>query len=376
MPPGWTGKLWAVKQGIDAAMALPEPPDYLLLTDADIVHASRFGAPPRRPRAGRRPRAHIADGETALREFRRARQHSGLHFLFSDALSVLLGEPAAAARWRPRPAAACWCARTRSRRPAASRRSARALIDDCALARALKAQGPIWLGLTDRVHSIRPYPAFADIRRMVARSAYAQLRYSPLLLAGTVVGMPLTYLAPPLFALFGGGPARLHRHRRLGHHGDRIHADIAVLSSVALVGHRAAAIALQYLIYHSRFSLSICARTGRKLEGAGASQRVGAGMTTAAEAAIGQGPPGREFSGGVAAYQPAPSRADPGVLRIRAHRRRHRRSCDAAARTRSSQSRPARSDPARQAQRRPGRRRVARRNSRRARCRRAMRRIC
>ncbi len=69
----------------------------------------------------------------------------------------------------------------------------------------MKARGPIWLGLTDRVHSIRPYPGFGDIRRMVARSAYAQLRYSPLLLAGTVIGMVLVYLAPPLLAIFGSG---------------------------------------------------------------------------------------------------------------------------------------------------------------------------
>jgi hopene-associated glycosyltransferase HpnB len=83
-----------------------------------------------------------------------------------------------------------------------------ALIDDCSLAKLLKAQGPIWLGLTERVHSSRPYPDFEDIRRMVSRSAYAQLRYSPLLLAGTVVGMALTYLAPPLLTLFASGPAR------------------------------------------------------------------------------------------------------------------------------------------------------------------------
>jgi hopene-associated glycosyltransferase HpnB len=83
-----------------------------------------------------------------------------------------------------------------------------ALIDDCALATALKVRGPIWLGLTDRVHSIRPYPEFADIRRMVARSAYAQLHYSPLLLAGTVAGMLLTYLAPPLLAVFASGAAQ------------------------------------------------------------------------------------------------------------------------------------------------------------------------
>ena len=84
-----------------------------------------------------------------------------------------------------------------------------ALIDDCALARILKAHGPIWLGLTERVHSIRPYPDIEEIRRMVARSAYAQLQYSPLLLAGTVFGMALTYLAPPLAALFADGNARI-----------------------------------------------------------------------------------------------------------------------------------------------------------------------
>jgi hypothetical protein len=84
-----------------------------------------------------------------------------------------------------------------------------ALIDDCSLAKVLKAQGPIWLGLTERVHSIRPYPALGDIRRMVVRSAYAQLRYSPLLLLGTVAGMVLTYLVPPLLAIFGSGAARI-----------------------------------------------------------------------------------------------------------------------------------------------------------------------
>jgi len=83
-----------------------------------------------------------------------------------------------------------------------------ALIDDCALAKALKAQGPIWLGLTERVRSVRRYPALADIRRMVARSAYAQLRYSPLVLLGTIAGMALTYLVPALLAIFGSDAAR------------------------------------------------------------------------------------------------------------------------------------------------------------------------
>jgi hopene-associated glycosyltransferase HpnB len=84
-----------------------------------------------------------------------------------------------------------------------------ALIDDCALAKVLKARGPIWLGLTERVHSVRPYPALADIRRMIVRSAYAQLRYSPLLLVATLAGMVLTYVVPPFAAIFGSGAARI-----------------------------------------------------------------------------------------------------------------------------------------------------------------------
>ena len=83
-----------------------------------------------------------------------------------------------------------------------------ALIDDCALAKLLKARGPIWIGLTERVRSIRAYPTVADIRGMVARTAYAQLRYSPLLLAGTILGLALTYLAPVALTFFAGGFAQ------------------------------------------------------------------------------------------------------------------------------------------------------------------------
>ena len=63
------------------------------------------------------------------------------------------------------------------------------IIDDCALARRLKDQGPIWLGLTRRAVSLRPYGGFLKIGRMISRSAYAQLGYSPLVLAGTVAAM-------------------------------------------------------------------------------------------------------------------------------------------------------------------------------------------
>ena len=83
-----------------------------------------------------------------------------------------------------------------------------ALIDDCSLAEKLKKVGPVWLGLTDRSRSIRPYDTLADVRRMIARSAYAQLRYSPLLLAATIAMMVLTFIAPPLLAIFATGLPR------------------------------------------------------------------------------------------------------------------------------------------------------------------------
>ena len=83
------------------------------------------------------------------------------------------------------------------------------MIDDVALARAVHAAGGrLWLGLAgtgrrDAVTSVRPYPRLADLWPMVARSAYTQLRCSPLVLAGTVVGLLLVYLAPVVTCLAG-----------------------------------------------------------------------------------------------------------------------------------------------------------------------------
>ena len=82
------------------------------------------------------------------------------------------------------------------------------LIDDCALARAVKGSGGrVWLGVGETTHSIRPYRTFAEIGRMISRNAFTQLRHSSLLLAGTVVGLLFTYLAPPLLTLFAPQPA-------------------------------------------------------------------------------------------------------------------------------------------------------------------------
>jgi hopene-associated glycosyltransferase HpnB len=82
-----------------------------------------------------------------------------------------------------------------------------ALIDDCALAQRMKAVGPTWIGLTERVDSLRPYETVGPIRRMVARTAYAQLGYRVAALAGMIAALALVFLAPPLLALFAEGLA-------------------------------------------------------------------------------------------------------------------------------------------------------------------------
>jgi hopene-associated glycosyltransferase HpnB len=207
LPRGWTGKLWAVKQGVDAAQAASPPPDYILLSDADIVYAPQvLGDLVARAAAGNFVLASLM---VKLRCDSVAERCLIPAFIFFFQMLYPF-------RWVNSPdnttaaaAGGCMLLRRDALAAAGGIEAIRnALIDDCSLAKRLKAQGAIWLGLTERVHSTRPYPTFEDIRGMVSRSAYAQLRYSPLLLAGTVIGMALTYLAPPALALLASGPAR------------------------------------------------------------------------------------------------------------------------------------------------------------------------
>jgi hypothetical protein len=83
------------------------------------------------------------------------------------------------------------------------------LIDDCALARLLKRQGPIWLGLSERARSARAYSSIGDVRRMISRCAYAQLQFSPWWLAATAATMIVTFLAPPILTLGSSGAPQI-----------------------------------------------------------------------------------------------------------------------------------------------------------------------
>jgi hopene-associated glycosyltransferase HpnB len=204
LPAGWTGKLWALKQGIEVAQAGAKSPDYLLLTDADIVYEPRVLSDlVARAESGRLVLTSLM---VKLRCESFAERCLIPAFIFFFQMLYPFSWVNRADRKTAAAAGGCMLVRALALRQAGGIDAIHnALIDDCALARIMKARGPIWLGLTERVHSIRRYASFKDIRRMVARSAYAQLHYSPLLLAGTVVGMALIYLAPPLLAVFGSG---------------------------------------------------------------------------------------------------------------------------------------------------------------------------
>jgi len=208
LPPGWTGKVWALKQGVDFALAQIRKPKYLLLTDADIVYA---------PQALRRLVSRAENGPTVLTSVM-AKLHCAS---FAERCLIpafvfffqMLYPFAWVNRRDHAPAAAaggCMLVRSEALASAGGIDAIRdALIDDCALAKRLKTVGPIWLGLSTRVQSIRRYDGFGPIRKMITRSAYAELRYSPLRLIATTLAMALTFLAGPLLAVYGSGTAAL-----------------------------------------------------------------------------------------------------------------------------------------------------------------------
>ncbi|MFJ8789809.1 glycosyltransferase [Streptomyces sp. NPDC102462] len=200
-PAGWTGKLWAVRHGISLARA--REPEYLLLTDADIAHA---------PDSLRHlVAAARTGGFDVVSQMARLRVESLWERLVVPAFVYFFAQLypfRRIGRRGARTAAAaggCVLLRTQTAQRARIPDSIRhAVIDDVALARAVKGGGGhIWLGLAERVDSVRPYPRLHDLWRMVSRSAYAQLRHNPLLLLGTVAGLALVYLVPPVALVVG-----------------------------------------------------------------------------------------------------------------------------------------------------------------------------
>lgn len=201
LPAGWTGKMWALAQGVERASAFA--PDYFLFTDADIAHAPQsVSSVVALAQAGNHDLVSMMVTLRCESFAERALIPAFVFFFF------MLYPPA-------------WVNSKMHKTAAAAggdilvRRAAlagiggvaairHALIDDCAMAREIKRTGSIWLGLTKNARSIRPYVSFGVIGRMISRNAFYQLNHSVWLLIGTMIGLAVTYVAPPVLLFFGG----------------------------------------------------------------------------------------------------------------------------------------------------------------------------
>lgn len=197
LPSGWTGKLWALHQGIAAAgqgSGAADMPTWLWLTDADIAHA---------PDTLRQLVGIAHGGERKLVSFMAQLHCRTMPERMLVPAFIYFFKLVYPFNWINRPgpfagaAGGCVLVERRTLATAGGVAEMRgALIDDCTLGRLIKRQGPIWLGLTHRSRSIRPYANAAEIGAMIARSAYAQLRYNPMLLIGTIAGLALVFGLP------------------------------------------------------------------------------------------------------------------------------------------------------------------------------------
>ena len=208
LPPQWTGKLWALQQGLDHTANKWPASAFVLFTDADICwhdpHAlSELTAEALAQDLVLNSRMVTLRCESAAE---RALVPAFVYFFPQLYPFRWINDPSHAMAGA---AGGCMLLRRDALDRAGGLQAIRgALIDDCALGALMKRQGAIRLALGTGLSSLRPYPALADIRAMVVRSAYAQLRYSRVMLAACIGGLALTYLAPPVLTLLAHGPAR------------------------------------------------------------------------------------------------------------------------------------------------------------------------
>ena len=198
---------WAVQQGLNQPQA--HEADYVLLTDADIVHPPDHIA------------TLVAKAETGHLDLVSEMVHLRCETLPERAFIpafVFFFQMLYPFSWAadPRRSTAGAAGGTMLLSQAALARIGGVfrirsrLIDDCALAKQIKSTGGrIWLGHASRTHSLRAYPNAAEVWNMIARTAYEQLNYSPLVLAGCVLAMALVYCAPPLLVMAPGLPGAL-----------------------------------------------------------------------------------------------------------------------------------------------------------------------
>jgi hopene-associated glycosyltransferase HpnB len=200
LPAGWTGKMWALSEGVQSAMKFA--PRYFLFTDADIAHApDSITSLVARAEVGKLDLVSMMVRLECSSVAERALIPAFVFFFF------LLYPPEWVNSPKHKTAAAAGgdiLVRAEALERIGGIGAIRnELIDDCALARKIKEHGRVWLGSTQSTRSIRGYGSFGSIGRMISRNAFYQLRHSTWLLIATVLGLTITYLAPPLLLFFG-----------------------------------------------------------------------------------------------------------------------------------------------------------------------------
>jgi hopene-associated glycosyltransferase HpnB len=205
LAPGWTGKLWALNEGVQVASE--HKPDFLWFTDADIEHAPDTLR--RLVFRAERDSLDLASLMVLLQAETFPERLLIPPFLY---FFLMLYPP----RWISDPnartagaAGGCILLRRNVLAPIGGIASIRGeVIDDCALARAvMRNGGRIWMGLTRASFSLRGYGTFPEIRNMIARTAFTQLHYSILFLVLTLAGLFVTFLLPWFSFLSGEDPA-------------------------------------------------------------------------------------------------------------------------------------------------------------------------
>ena len=205
-PAGWSGKLWAVAQGVEASRGW-DAEGFVLLTDADILHQA----------------SHVSSLVAGADGFEQVSEMVELNcvslaeralvpaFVFFFQMLYPFERVADPSSRTAAAAGGVVLIRRRALDAIGGIEAVRgALIDDVALAASVKRRGGrIWLGHARQARSVRPYPGAADVWRMVARTAYVQLRFSPAMLLATVAGMGVVWVAPVATLALGGKRARM-----------------------------------------------------------------------------------------------------------------------------------------------------------------------
>lgn len=209
LPQGWSGKVWALDQGTRAAEESGQPPDYLWFTDADVSHEPWVLSS--LVERAERERLDLVSVMALLRVDTWWDRLLIPAFVYFFAKLYPFRFVNDSRRRNAGAAGGCVLVRWTALQSAGGLAAMRsALIDDCSLGRLVKRSGGhIWLGFSSGVRSIRGYGSLASVWDMVARSAYDQLGYSPLLLVATVLGMAFLYALGPAACIGGAMAAAL-----------------------------------------------------------------------------------------------------------------------------------------------------------------------